>query len=1533
MSNIENRAVKMEFDNATFQDRVSQTMASLSKLQKSLDFANSTKSMNDLSNAGKHFSLGGMASAVEGVSGKFLALATIGITALSNITNKAVDAGLRIAKSLTLEPVLEGFKEYETNMNSIQTVLANTRSDGTTLQNVNDALQTLNEYSDQTIYNFGEMAKNIGTFTAAGVSLDSSTAAIKGIANLAAVSGSNSQQASTAMYQLSQALAGGTLRLIDWNSVVNAGMGGEVFQKALYETGKAMKTIETGDVDQTFEEWTAAGNTFRESLESGWITAEVLTNTLQGFTGDMDAAQLAALGYTEAQAAEIIEMGKVAKAAATEVKTLTQLRGTIQESVASGWSQSFKLIVGDFEEAKVLFTEINDVVGGMVGRQADARNKLLEEWKYLGGRTMLIEGIRNAFEALGGVLAPIQRAFRDIFPKKTSTELFQMTRAFADFTEKLRPTSEQITKIRIIAQGFFAALEIGWTVVKETAKFIKQMFHDLVPTAGAGKAVDFFVDLGKKLNDLNHSLVENGGITQFFKDLRVDVNNFVETAKKVFKALDFSSFKDFLTSLTDVKTVLQNFGGDTAGSLDSFGAIGGKFEWLTGLSETLVSAWDGVKEKFKAVGDGVVEALDNMRDNFSNIGSTLGGALESADWGQVTDGLKIGLLGAIILFVKRLKDQLNFKFAEDVMKSISGSLNQLTGVLEAMQLKLKAEALQKIAIAIGILAASVLLLSTIDPEDLAKAMTALAVGFGQLIAAFALLTQLSSGPMGAASLVATAGGIILLSVAIGLLVLSVKGLSTIDWDDLAKGLLGVGTLLFMITKAVGPLSKNSGGMITAGLGMIAIGVALNIMALAVKQFGNMDWEEMGKGLLGVAGALAAVTASMKLLPKGMALKSVGVLLVAVALNALALAVKQFGNMDWNELGKGLLGAAGGLVAIGLAMNLMPASMVLTGPALLVVAYALNKISDSVIKMAALSWKELGKGLTGLAGMLVGLAIGLGLMSGTIPGAIAVGIAALSLKNLAKVVKEFSNISWGDLLQGLAGMAATLGVLGVAGLLLGPVVPILLALGVALTLIGAGFALFGVGAKLTAEAFAVLAELGAKGIAGLVMALDAFISRIPEFLKQLGLGLVGMATEFVKASPPLVTAFAELLKALLEAIPTVMPAFGTAVTSIIQTMLRVIRDNFPDIVTTGLEMLIALLKGIRDNMFEITTLTVEIIVEFVNGIAANMDKIVTAGVDLVIALVAAIIGQLFRIDGAAVESVGAFVGAIPGQLFSVAAAGVGILAELIKGMAQEALKLPALAVAFVLEFISGLPGALIFLLSAGAGIIADLASGIWTAITGAATDALEKAKSIGEAIIEGIKKAIKSGAQSVKDSVVNMAKDAASAALNPLGIGGPSTVFMAYGEWIVEGLTTGIDDNAFHATEAATRLGSNVAQAFNEAIMAIPDENGFIIIDPVIKPTLDLTDVKNQAKNLNNGLQMVIPFQAGLANNAATAEDLAYEENTRRLEVILAESTQPAVREVKFEQNNYSPKALTTTDIARRTRSQIALAKDKLELTS
>lgn len=399
---VDQRVVEMQFNNAQFERNTKQSLGTIEKLKAALKFDDVGDSFSGITKAAKNVNLEPVSDGANEVYYRFKALDVVAGTVLSNIVTKAFAAGTALAKALTIDPMKSGLAEYETQINSVQTILANTQKEGTNLAQVNAALDELNRYADMTIYNFTEMTRNIGTFTAAGVKLDTSVQAIKGIANLAAVSGSTSQQASTAMYQLSQALAAGTVKLMDWNSVVNAGMGGQVFQDALKESARVHGVA--------IDEMIAKEGSFRETLQHGWLTASILTETLAKFTGDLSEEELRAIGYTEEQIDAIIKMGETANNAATKVKTFTQLIDTLKEAVQSGWTQSWEYIIGDFEEAKELWTEISNRLQAVIGQSAEARNALLQGGLQSGLNQFIDQGITDYSDLITDMLAKVGKA-------------------------------------------------------------------------------------------------------------------------------------------------------------------------------------------------------------------------------------------------------------------------------------------------------------------------------------------------------------------------------------------------------------------------------------------------------------------------------------------------------------------------------------------------------------------------------------------------------------------------------------------------------------------------------------------------------------------------------------------------------------------------------------------------------------------------------------------------------------------------------------------------------------------------------------------------------------------------------------------------------------------------------------------------------------------------------------------------------------------------------------------------------------------
>ena len=460
---VEERVLKMTFDNDSFERKTKQSLTTLEKLKSSLDFRGASKGFENIASNTNILSknINVLNSGVQSIQREFSSLEVIGATCLVNLTNSAITAGKKMVNALTLEPVKTGFQEYETKMGAIQTILTNTAKNGTTLNEVIDALDELNLYADKTIYNFQQMTRNVGTFTAAGLDLKTSTDSIQGIANLAAASGSTSQQASTAMYQLSQALSAGTVKLQDWNSVVNAGMGGTLFQDALKETAKEMGT----DVDAIVAE---AGS-FRNSLQKGWITSDVLSTTLRKFTvkgaKEYGEAMLKNGEYTAEANTALMEQAQRMEDAATKVKTFTQLWDTLKETAQSGWGKTWEIIVGDYDKAKEFFTQVNDVISPLLDKMANARNDLLE--KALGSPSKWNE-IVASFSKAGIGMESINKAFAKTFADKG---VIKDTKEFDELLEKYGGDYSELVKgVKKEGLDNFEFINLARESLKEAAR-------------------------------------------------------------------------------------------------------------------------------------------------------------------------------------------------------------------------------------------------------------------------------------------------------------------------------------------------------------------------------------------------------------------------------------------------------------------------------------------------------------------------------------------------------------------------------------------------------------------------------------------------------------------------------------------------------------------------------------------------------------------------------------------------------------------------------------------------------------------------------------------------------------------------------------------------------------------------------------------------------------------------------------------------------------------------------------------------------
>lgn len=1024
---IDQKVVEMKFDNGQFENNVRTSMSTLEKLKQRLNLTGAAKGLESVNDAARKVNLNGIGSAVETVQAKFSAMQVVGVTALANITNKAIDAGERMVKALTIDPVKTGFEEYETQINAVQTILANTKSKGSTINDVNAALDELNHYADLTIYNFTEMTRNIGTFTAAGIDLKTSVSAIQGIANLAAVSGSTSLQASTAMYQLSQALAAGKVSLMDWNSVVNAGMGGEVFQTALRKTSEELKTGAEAAIK--------AKGSFRESLQAGWLTADVLTETLKKFTtsganeyvaeytglskkavesalehakaeyGEADAVEKASealakkSGKSKDAIKEALEMAETATDAATKVKTFTQLWDVMKEAAQSGWSKTWQLIIGDFEEAKDFFTPLADFATNVIGKFSDARNNLLEG-ALNNPFTKLIKKLDKVTTATKTVTKAMEN-YGDIVNKviggkygNGQARWDKLTKEGYDWAKVQNMVNEKLgSSVRHTEQAAKATDDLNESQAVTIEQLVEMSDAQLKEVGFTKKEIAAFRELQEQSEKTGVPLKEIIKDTESLSGRTLLINSFknagaglvtVFTAmgkawRNIFPPMTSEQLYNIIASIHKFSTSLV-VGKDTA--KEFYRTFRGVFSLLkiakTLIGGPLVLAFKVLKGLLGAFDMDVLDLTANMGDAIYNFSEWLDKAL---DFTEIFKWMKPYIIAAAD-GIKEFGDSVkNSAFVADVIENLADGFEKLKNIDLKEVGKNIIEGLK----------------NGMENEGMSVVNTIIDIG-KKLIDGFCNLLGIHSP----STVFMAIGGFIIAGLLLGLntgipevnaffanLVGRIKEtFSNIDWKNVfavgvSIALIGIIKKLANIVDAFAAPLRGFGELLEdAGTAMVNFSKAAKMFAFRFAAKGVKDiaialaivagvvialtllmnkvddpskvWEAVGIVAI-LAGVLVAIAGAMSLMSKssieldknGLKMSSITATLIGIALSILLLAqaVKAIGVMDPNEIKQGFAGLA-------VALTAMIAFVVVYGKLVNVFqAQNINGLGSMLIKMS------------------------------------------------------------------------------------------------------------------------------------------------------------------------------------------------------------------------------------------------------------------------------------------------------------------------------------------------------------------------------------------------------------------------------------------------------------------------------------------------------------------------------------------------------------------------------------------------------
>lgn len=1309
---IDERVVSMRFDNSHFEKNVATTLSTLEKLKQKLNLKGAADSLNGLSTSAKKVDLSSVGLAAEKVGVKFSAMYTIADQALRRITDSALHYGKKITDALTVDPIKTGLSEYETKMNAIQVVQANTRGKNS-MSDITAALDDLNTYADKTIYNFAQMTSNIGKFTAQGYDVYEAANAVKGLANLAAASGASAEDMARATYQMSQAL-GGTIKLMDWNSLRNANMATQDLKNTLIDLAK----VNGISIDAMIKKH----GTFEQTLQEGWLSGKMFTEAMNIYSGIYSETELKAKGFTDSQIANFMDLAKMAASAATEVKTVTQLWDVLKETAQSGWTQTWELIIGDFDTAKKMFTELQVYFSDIINGWSDARNELLKGWADLGGRAAMIESFQNVWFGLLSIIKPIKAAFDNIFPKTTSEQLFAVTDKIRELTSGFKLNYQQARKLRLTFEGLFAVVDIGITYAKNLIVGLIDIVRNF---SGFGDVVlNTTSSIGKWLISLRDSAKESDA---FGKAIRT-VTGFIGK---------------FIADVKNVATILAN----------SF--------VTTGL-ESVLSVLSGIGD----VIDSVVGGLSDMIDS---LGVAMAGAIRTGDVKAVMDIFNAGIFTTVLVSLKKFTGGLG-ESLDTVTKSVTGMLDcfkditalpgQIGGILDevkdtlvAYQNEIKARTLLTIAAAIAILAAAVTAIALIDSDKLSDSLGAISVLFVELIGSMAVFGRLPTAVKG---VLKSAAIMITMSIAVGLLAAALKAVASVDSDKLFSSIVGVGALCAILVTVAKQMSKGGPILIKGAGQMVIFAAAVVVLAHACKQLSELEWGQLIRGLVGVGVLLAEIAGFLKIakfdgkttstavgivilsgaililgkavaqfgaLPAAQALQGVAavglilaalaaftkatanaknviatgasLILIGAAMKIFASAVADFGGMPFKELALGLIGMGSALAIVAIAMKQMPANVVSIGAGLVIVSAALVILAEALARMGSMSVEQIIHSIAALAGSIAILAVGLKAMNGTLAGSAALVVASAAVVVLAKALVNLGGMTSSQLLTSIAAFgsamvllatglramvgtltgsqamlvaAAAMAVMAVSLKLLGSMS--IIQVGIALVALAGSFAIFGIAGMLLAPLVPVLQGLGVAtllfgagclaagaGIAvlgtGLVMLTDGGVKAIDMLLKAVN----GVVDLIPKVGEKVAQGIVNFAKIISEG----APALGQALIALVKTAVDVLTTCAPDIAEGTFSLILKALEMFTKYAPQIVDFLVEFVIKMIDSLASHIPTFIQSAMNLIGAFFQGVVDALRGIDMTTMLD---------------AIAGIGLLTALLYAMSSVVALLPS-----------------------------------------------------------------------------------------------------------------------------------------------------------------------------------------------------------------------------------------------------------------
>lgn len=1076
---VDSRVVEMRFDNANFEKNTKQTISTIDRLMEKLQFKGAEKGFEKLDAAAKDVDFATMQTSLDRLESKFSSLNIVATTALVNITNKFVDAGEKLVKSLSIDQVASGWDKYTEKTSNVQTIMNAT---GKSIDQVNGYLNKLMWYSDETSYSFSEMTSALSQMTAAGGNIDKMIPMIMGIANATADAGKTGFAFQSTIRNLTQSYSAGHLQLQDWKSLNLMGTATKALKQELIDTAVELGVIKEGEV-------TIAS--FESSLQKKWANTEVMEKTFAKYASMMEAAYELTQknpGMTSSEALEQLkgqygELAERAALAAQQATSFAQAIDSTKDAVSSKWMGVFETIFGNKEEATDTWTELanrlydifvppiealnerlkdglnsgwNKLLENELGDQADVYAYTMEQVALASGAITekQISDAGSFGEAIkqGGISADLLKKGLDeaqASAEKMLTlsdaelkarglereEIEKQASAFEELNQKvqngtldLEGYSKQIREL----SGREHLMQSLWNLMDAVSAIVKpihEAFQDIFPPK-TGEEIKSFAQW---LDSITKKLIISDDTAKKIKTTAEGVFSALRVGKDILEGIIsgmvrvLNLTKPLADILLDAASAAGEFASEITKGLHPLDTIG---TWVTDF----VNAAAPVLYSFGSAADKIfTQFAEGAKDAFNEF-----------DPEKLNQFILGGMGASMLVSIKEFFESIKSigSSAKDVVGGIKDCIESLGEAIDAWKSAKKADTMMTIAKAVALMAGSLAVLSMVKADRLGAAIGALTVTFGELLGVMAVMTQLTKNVQ-SLKLSVLAGGMVAVSAAVLVLSGALKVISTIDSDKLLGSVVALGGVMAELTLVAGILSRDGGRFTKGAAGMIAFAAGIRILASSVKALGGLSVTALAKGIAGVGALCAELVVAAKLMngTKFGIGKGTGFVLMAASMEILQDAVAKFGEMDNEAVVRGLTSIGGALVIFVAAMNLLKGGIG-SAISLTMMAAAVNLLVPAFQGLGNLSWEAIGKGLLTIVGafvvlggaavilspvtpVIVALSLSLSALALSLGALLALSSAANFVQNLASSLSLLNGLNFQVFLNGIKALAWTL----------------------------------------------------------------------------------------------------------------------------------------------------------------------------------------------------------------------------------------------------------------------------------------------------------------------------------------------------------------------------------------------------------------------------------------------------------------------------------------------------------------------------